>query len=97
MSNEKNLIPNLSKLRDEGQYSLMHENIRGTDYSIASIVSSQCGVPLRFIQDADIWASKFFLPQAVCFVEVLKNNNYHYQIFLQDQYILYNYQVFFLL
>lgn len=73
---EKNLIPNLSKLRDEGQYSLMHKNIRGTDYSIASIVSSQCGVPLRFIQDADIWASKFFLPQAVCFVEVLKNNNY---------------------
>lgn len=73
---EKNLIPNLSSLRDEGQYSLNHQNIRGTDYSIASLVSSQCGVPLRFIQDTDIWASKFFLPQAMCFAEVLKNNNY---------------------
>lgn len=72
----KNLIPNLSKLRDEGQYSLNHESIRGTDYSIASIVSSQCGVPLRFISNTDFWASKFFLPQAVCFAEILKANNY---------------------
>lgn len=73
---QKNLIPNLSKLQQEGEYSKNHHSLTGSDYSIASIVASQCGIPLRFIQDRDIWSSRYFLPQAVCFVELLKREGY---------------------
>ena len=73
---EKNLIPNLSKLQEEGQYSLAHESLPGSDYSIAALVASQCSVPLRFSKDMDIWDTKYFLPKAICFPEILKKNGY---------------------
>ena len=73
---EKNLIPNLSKLQEDGQYSLAHESLPGSDYSIAALVASQCGVPLRFAEDRDIWATRYFLPNAVCFPEILRKNGY---------------------
>lgn len=73
---EKNLIPNLSNLWNEGEYSLKNRPMYGTDYSIASLVSSHCGIPLRYAYIDDIWALKFFLPQAVCFPEILQQNGY---------------------
>lgn len=73
---QKNLIPNLSKLQQEGEFSKKHHSLYGSDYSIAAIVASQCGIPLRFIQERDIWSSKYFLPQANCFAEVLKKEGY---------------------
>ncbi len=73
---QKNLIPNLSKLQKEGEFSINHHSLPGSDYSIAALVASQCGIPLRFIQERDIWSSKYFLPQANCFAEVLKNEGY---------------------
>ena len=33
-------------------------------------------IPLRFIKERDIWSSKYFLPQANCLAEVLKNEGY---------------------
>lgn len=73
---EKNLIPNLHKIQQTGEFSANHRSITGSDYSIAAIVASQCGIPLRFIQERDIWASKYFLPQASCFAEILKKEGY---------------------
>ncbi len=73
---QKNLIPNLSKIQKEGEFSTNHQSITGSEYSIAAIVASQCGIPLRFIKERDIWSSRYFLPQAVCFAEVLKNAGY---------------------
>lgn len=72
----QNLIPHLSSLWQEGEYSSKHQPMFGTDFSIASIVSSHCGIPLRFNYINDIWALKFFLPRAVCFPEILKQNGY---------------------
>ncbi len=72
----KNLLPNLSSFWKEGNHSLSHQPMYGTDFSIASLVSSHCGIPLRYTYINDIWALKFFLPQAVCFPEILKQNGY---------------------
>lgn len=71
-----NLIVNLANYQKEGQYSANHLSLEGTDYSIASIVTSLCGIPYRFSPKRDIWKSKFFLPQAVCMPEILKDNGY---------------------
>ena len=73
---QENLIPYLSDIQQDGEFSNNHHSLTGSDYSIASIVATQCGIPLRFIKERDIWSSKYFLPQAVCFAEILKNAGY---------------------
>ncbi|MBR5598549.1 MAG: LTA synthase family protein [Alphaproteobacteria bacterium] len=77
---EKNLIPNLIKLQNEGEYSLEHRSLPGSDYSIAALVASKCAVPLRFNRQRDMWEAKFFLPNLKCFPEVLKDNGYQVKI-----------------
>lgn len=73
---EKNLIPNLSALQKEGQYAAAYTSITGTTYSIASIIASHCGLVNVEEPARDIYQAKFFLPQAVCFPEILKQNGY---------------------
>jgi phosphoglycerol transferase len=75
-----NLIPNLEKLQQSGEYSPNHTSLRGTDYSIAALVSSLCGLPLRLLPDRDIYANKFFLPQAVCVPEILEHQGYQTEL-----------------
>lgn len=72
----KNLIPHLSSLWKDGNHSLKNQTMYGTDYSIAALVASHCGIPLRYTYINDIWALKFFLPRAVCFPEILKQRGY---------------------
>lgn len=76
----KNLIPNLEKLQKEGEYSLEFRNMPGATYSIAALVASNCGIPLRFSQNRDLWSAKFFLPRANCWPEILKENGYQTEI-----------------
>lgn len=71
-----NLIVNLANYQKEGQYSANHLSLGGTNYSIASIIASMCGIPYRFSPKRDIWLSNHFLPQAVCMPEILKDNGY---------------------
>ena len=73
---EKNLIPNLVNLRNEGQYSREHKPMPGANYSIAALVSSQCAIPLRYSPNRDIWETRFFIPKVTCFPEILKDNGY---------------------
>lgn len=73
---ERNLLPNLTKLQNQGNYSPAHYELSGTNFSIAALVSSQCGIPLRYLPDRDIYATRYFLPQAVCLTEILKENGY---------------------
>lgn len=73
---EKNLISELSKLQQEGQFSYNHSSLPGADFSVAAIVSSQCAIPLRYDPNRDIWDAKFFMPGAVCFPQILKDNGY---------------------
>ena len=72
----KNLIPNLEKLQNEGEFSNEHRSLPGADYSIAALVASQCAIPLRFNKNRDLWEAKFFLPGALCVGDILKNNGY---------------------
>ena len=71
-----NLIPNLANYQKEGQYSTNHLNLGGTNYSIASIISGMCGIPYRLSPKRDIWRAQYFLPQAICLSEILKENGY---------------------
>ena len=72
----KNLIPHLNGFSESGQYSQNFSSIPGTDYSIAALVASHCGIPLRYQADRDIYALKYFLPKAVCFSDILHQNGY---------------------
>ena len=72
----KNLIPNLKKLQSEGVFSNEHRILPGANYSIAALVSSMCAIPLKYTLKRDIWDTKFFLDNATCFPEILKNNGY---------------------
>lgn len=78
---EKNLIPNLQTLQQQGQTSHQYYSVHGTDYSIAALVSSLCGVPLRYRQENDIFSRRYMLPQAICLPEILQNNGYQTTIF----------------
>ncbi len=71
-----NLIPHLTELHKESEYSSFHHQLPGTGFSIASLISSECGIPLRYNENRDIYDTKYFLPQAVCFPEILKANDY---------------------
>lgn len=72
----KNLIPNLSSLQNDENHSFAYHQIYGTDYSISAFVSGSCGIPLRMLKERNINDTKYFLPQAVCFQEILAQNGY---------------------
>ncbi len=53
------------------------EQLPGTDYTIAGMVASQCGIPLfaPFEGNASASMSSFF-PQNICLGDILKNSGY---------------------
>jgi phosphoglycerol transferase len=55
----------------------------GTGWSIAGMISSQCAIPLKpfFGNKADKFATRLFLPAAVCLSDILADHGYE-QIFL---------------
>lgn len=55
----------------------------GTNWSIAGMISSQCSIPLKsfYGNKANKYATKEFLPKAVCLSDVLNSNGY-YQVFM---------------
>lgn len=74
---QKNLIPNLQKLQQKGQFVTNYSNLPGATFSVAAIVASQCGIPIRpRAQKNDLYTKSHFLPQAVCFPELLRQNGY---------------------
>lgn len=77
---QTNLIPHLSAMQTADNHSLSYYGLPGTNYSVAALIAGHCGIPQRFTKNTDIWASKFFLPQAVCFPEILTKNDYQTKI-----------------
>ncbi len=53
------------------------QQLPGTDYTIAGMVASQCGIPLfaPFKGNASVSVSSFF-PQNICLGDILKNSGY---------------------
>jgi len=72
-----NLTPELGALKNEGIDFSHTAQLPGTDYTIAGMVASQCGIPLfaPFEGNASASMSSFF-PQNVCLGDILKNSGY---------------------
>lgn len=72
-----NLTPELGKLKSEGLDFSNTAQLPGTDYTIAGMVASQCGIPLfaPFEGNASASVSSFF-PQNICLGDILKNSGY---------------------
>lgn len=71
------LAPELGALKEEGLDFSQTEQLPGTDYTIAGMVASQCGIPLfaPFEGNASASVSSFF-PQNTCLGDILKNSGY---------------------
>lgn len=71
------LTPELGALKEEGLDFSQTEQLPGTDYTIAGMVASQCGIPLfaPFEGNASASVSSFF-PQNLCLGDILKNSGY---------------------
>ncbi len=71
------LAPELGTLKDQGLDFSQTEQLPGTDYTIAGMVASQCGIPLfaPFEGNASASVSSFF-PQNLCLGDILKNSGY---------------------
>lgn len=77
---DDNLIKNLSALQKTGNHAKNYHSLGGTNYSIAALVSAHCGIPLRYRNERTIWENKYFLPQAICFPEILHQHGYQTKI-----------------
>lgn len=71
------LTPELGALKDSGIDFSHTMQLPGTDYTIAGMVASQCGIPLfaPFEGNASASLSSFF-PQNICLGDILKNSGY---------------------
>lgn len=78
-----NLAPELSRLKDKSIDFSDTEQLPGTDYTIAGMVASQCGIPLFAPFDGNASAAlSTFYPQSVCLGDILKASGYQ-NIFMQ--------------
>lgn len=83
----ENLIPNLSKLKEEGTSFAGYESINGTNWTLASNVSTFCGVPIRVhLRDFLGTETEQFLPNTKCLPDILKSVGY-YNVFSTSTYI----------
>ncbi len=71
------LTPELGALKNEGLDFSNTMQLPGTDYTIAGMVASQCGIPLfaPFEGNASASVSSFF-PNNICLGDILKNSGY---------------------
>ena len=71
------LTPELGALKNEGLDFSHTQQLPGTDYTIAGMVASQCGIPLfaPFEGNASASVSSFF-PQNICLGDIMKNSGY---------------------
>ncbi|PSS48732.1 phosphatidylglycerol--membrane-oligosaccharide glycerophosphotransferase [Enterobacter sp. FS01] len=71
------LAPELGAIKNEGIDFSHTAQLPGTDYTIAGMVASQCGIPLfaPFEGNASASVSSFF-PQNICLGDILKNSGY---------------------
>ena len=77
------LTPELGALKNEGMDFSNTMQLPGTDYTIAGMVASQCGIPLfaPFEGNASASVSSFF-PNNICLGDILKNSGYQ-NVFVQ--------------
>lgn len=73
----ENLMPRLTAARERHQSVPDAFQAYGTNWTMAGLVASQCGLPLRIPIDYNgMGAYGAFLPGAVCLTDVLERNGY---------------------
>jgi phosphoglycerol transferase len=72
----ENLLPNLSKYQNEEIHFPNFLQMPMQDYTMAAIVSSMCGVPYRTAKGMNPRKIKNFLPNLLCFPQILEQNGY---------------------
>lgn len=83
----ENLIPNLSKLKKEGISFKGYYSLNGTNWTLASNVSTFCGVPLRMqLRDKLGLETKQFIPNAKCLPDLTHELGY-YNVFVTSTYL----------
>lgn len=71
------LAPELNQEKAQSMDFSNTEQLPGTDYTIAGMVASQCGIPLFAPFDGNASASlSSFYPQTLCLGDILKNSGY---------------------
>ncbi len=71
------LAPELSREKEQSLDFSDTEQLPGTDYTIAGMVASQCGIPLFAPFDGNASGSlSSFYPQNVCLGDILKHSGY---------------------
>ncbi len=73
----QNLLPRLSRLKEENLSFGGFHQIFAQDYSISAMFNGHCAIPLRVETASDSTSMHNFLPGAVCFPQILQNNGYH--------------------
>lgn len=79
----KDLLTSLNEFKSQNPTSLSIPNyhqLPGTGWTVAAIVATQCGVPLKqlTILNGNRWGEqlKTFLPNAICLSDILANHGY---------------------
>lgn len=77
------LTPNLNRLKQSGLDFKQMRQTRGTGWTIAGMVASQCGTPLlyRYGTDGNAVLQTGFLSRAICLGDILKQAGYS-QVYL---------------
>lgn len=70
------LLPNLSKLEEESISFTQIDQAIGTNWTIAGMVASQCGVPLLAVFTNSDFNMNEFLPNSRCLGDLLKEQGY---------------------
>lgn len=71
------LVPNLSRLEKENIYFTDVQYAYHTEWTIAGMLATQCGVPLYTSSNGNAMeAYDEFMPNALCMGDILKNNGY---------------------
>ena len=71
------LVPNLSRIEKENIYFTDVQYAYHTEWTIAGMLASQCGVPLYTSSNGNAMdAYDEFMPNALCIGDILKNNGY---------------------
>lgn len=72
----ENLLPNLTKTAAENITFSGYHQIAAQDYTIAGLIMSQCGIPLKLLPTKDYAALQNFLPSVTCYPQILKQHGY---------------------
>lgn len=89
----RDLLAGLERATAAGTSFAHYTETAGTDWTIAGLVSTQCGIPLKtfltFGDNSQGKRLKYFLPSATCLGDVLNQHGYH-NVFMQGSSLIFS-------